>query len=91
MMNKTCSTALREMVTYSFLWNSKFENSLKAYYSAFGQLYSSYNEFVEEFQSITKQKYQCVVYNSNCDELEDNYIPYTAPPVVKNFVLKYKI
>lgn len=91
MMNKTASTALREMVSYSFLWNTKFKNSLKGYYDAFGQLYDSYDEFVEDFQRITSQKYTCVIYDANCDSLQDNYIAYTAPETIPNFKLTYKV
>lgn len=91
MMNKTCSTALREMVNYSFLWNSKFKNSLKAYYEAFGMLFDSMDDFIEHFQNITRQKYVCVVYNSGEDDREKNYQSYLAPATIPNFQLKYKI
>jgi len=90
MLNRTASTALREMVSYSFLWNTKFKNSLKGYYEAFAQLYDSYEDFVEDFQNKTKVKYQCVVYDSSVDELEDNYTTYLAPSTVPEFKLMYK-
>ena len=91
MLNRTASTALREMVSYSFLWNTKFKNSLKGYFEAFFQLYDSYDDFVRDFQRITKVKFQCVIYCADIDELADNYIPYTAPADIPNFKLLYSI
>ena len=90
-MNKTCATSLREMVSYSFLWNSKFLNSLKGYYQAFGMLYGSMDEFMEDFQRITKEKFTCCVYDANLDSLADNYKAYRAPAVIPQFRLQYKI
>jgi hypothetical protein len=91
LMSKTTSTALREMVNYAFLWNSKFQNSLKAYYEAFGTLYSDKKEFFEDFQRITSEKYTCMVYDANEDDKELNYIPFKFPEHVPEFTLKYKI
>jgi hypothetical protein len=90
LMSKTTSTALREMVNYAFLWNSKFQNSLKAY-EAFGTLYSDKKEFFEDFQRITSEKYTCMVYDANEDDKELNYIPFKFPEHVPEFTLKYKI
>jgi hypothetical protein len=91
LLSKSTATSLREMVNYAFLYNSKQKNSLKGYYEAFGQLYDSYDEFVAKFQSITKQKYHCMVYNANEDEIEKNYIDFCAPEKIPEFKLKYKI
>jgi hypothetical protein len=91
LLSKSTATSLREMINYAFLFNSKQKNSLKGYYEAFGQLYEKYDYFVHEFQRITKQKYHCMVYNANQDELEENYLDYVANEKTPVFKLKYKI
>jgi hypothetical protein len=91
LLSKSTATSLREMVNYAFLYNSKQKNSLKGYYEAFGQLFDSYDDFVAKFQAITKQKYHCMVYNANEDEIENNYLDYVAPEKIPEFQLKYKI
>lgn len=89
--SRSTSTALREMVNYAFLYNSKQKNSLKGYYEAFGQLFPNYDSFCEHFQKITKVKYQCMFYDANCEELKENYKGYMAPADIPDFKLTYKI
>jgi hypothetical protein len=88
---KSVSTCLRECTNVAFIYNSKFKNSLKALYEAYGQLYASYDDFVERFQTITKEKFTCMVYHADIDELEDNYVSFKAPEVLPKFKLRYKI
>jgi len=88
---KSVSTCLRECTNVAFIYNSKFKNSLKALYEAYGQLFKNEQEFVERFQTITKEKFTCMVYKADIDELEDNYVSFKAPEVLKDFKLKYKI
>jgi hypothetical protein len=90
LMSKTTATALREMVSYAFLFNTKFKNSLKGYYESFGGLFDNYDDFVRHFQKITKQKYHCMVYKADEDEIENNYVDYKAAESIPKFKLKYK-
>ena len=88
---KSVSTCLRECTNVSFIYNSKFKNSIKALYEAYGQLFKNETEFVEKFQSITKERYTCMIYDASIDELEDNYVSFKAIENIPNFTLKYKI
>ena len=91
LMSKSTSTALREMVSYAFLYNTKFKNSLKGYFESFGGLFDNYDEFRIYFQNITKQRYHCMVYNANQEDKSLNYIDFVGPEHIKNFKLNYKI
>jgi hypothetical protein len=88
---KSTSTTLREITNVAFVFNSKFKSSLKALYEAYGQLFDSYDDFVAEFQRITREKYHCMVYDSSIETVEDNYIDFVAPEHTPEFQLKFKI
>ena len=85
------STCLRECTSMAFIFNSKFKNSLKALYEAYGMLFDTFDEFADHFQSITKQRFHCMVYMSDVDELSQNYIDFSAPEKIPDYKLDYKI
>lgn len=91
MGSKSVSTCLRECSNVAFIFNSKFKNSLKALYDAYGQLFPSYDDFCERFQHTTSTKYQCLVYDASVETLEDNYIAFSAPQTIPPFKVSYKI
>jgi hypothetical protein len=88
---KSVSTCFRECTNVACIYNSKFKNSIKALYEAYGQLFNSYDDFVERFQGITKERFTCMVYDASVDELEDNYVSFKAIENIPNFRLKYNI
>jgi len=88
---KSVSTCLRECTNVAFIFNSKFKNSLKALYEAYGQLYDDYKEFVEAFHRITGKKFTCMVYDSSEDDIDKNYIEFSAPAKIPDFKVSYRI
>ena len=75
----------------SWCFSVEFNNSIKALYEAYGQLFDSYDDFVEKFQGITKERFTCMIYKADIDELEDNYVSFKAVENIPNYKLKYKI
>ena len=85
---------LRECTTMAFLFNSKGKRTLEALYENFGQLFENFQDFKDYFLACTSQKYTAMLYIQDIDNLEDNYLSFTAPSPkemkhVKNVQLQY--
>ena len=85
------STVLRECTNLGLIFNTKFKNSLKGLYEAYGQLFDCYDDFVRHFQTITKQRYHCMIYKADEEDIEYNYLDFCAPKEIPQYQLKYKI
>jgi hypothetical protein len=88
---KSVSTCLQECTNVAFIFNTKFKNSKKALYEAYGQLFDNYDAFCEAFQRITATRFHCMVYNANEDDLEKNYLDFSAPKEIPEYKIKFKM
>lgn len=88
-MVKNCSTLLRELVDYAFIFRTRFKNSLKHLYESFGQMTESYDDFFNMLEMATKEEHFCLMYDATKDKKETAYKSYRAPGNVPNFKLKF--
>ena len=82
---------LRECTNLAFIFNTKFKNSLKGLFEAYGQLFDNYDDFVRHFQKITRQKHHCLIYKADEEDISYNYLDFIAPKDIPEYQLKYKI
>lgn len=88
--SRASSTLLREQVSYAFIFNTKTKNTIDALYDCFGQLFNSYEEFKQHFLQTSKERYSCMLYIADRDELEHNYYKYMGPINFKPKKISFK-
>jgi hypothetical protein len=54
-------------------------------------LFVNYDAFCEAFQRITSTRFHCMVYNANEDDLEKNYLDFSAPKDIPDYKIKFKM
>lgn len=89
--SRSVSTLLRNCTNYAFLWPQSLENSLKAMYSAYGQMCENYDDFVEELNKCRQRKFSCLVYKNNPDitTKRQAYCRIKASEFPQNFAVKF--
>lgn len=88
-VKKNISTTFRECVNHFYLFNSKTELALRAFFESCGQLFDSYQEFKAYFLRATSQPYTALFYNQDEDSREDAYRVIRAPAELPKVQLKY--
>lgn len=88
--NTGTSTMLREITTHALCFNSKQMNTLESIYLNYGQLFENFEHFKKNFLDITKEKYTAMLYITDIDELDDNYLKWLAPNMSKYKKIKVK-
>jgi hypothetical protein len=83
------STVMRAQVNYAFLFKTRNKIELENYYNNFGQLFDSYNEFVQYFKDNTEQEYVCILWLDTKDDLEENYLPVIAPAELDDIKIEF--
>ena len=86
---KSRNTTLREVLNYGFFFNSKRKDTITAIYEEVGQLFDSFKEFRAFFLNATKEKYTAMLYDSDIDELDDNYMIFKAPLIENDVKLEF--
>ena len=86
------SPLIRECATISILFNSKGERTLRGLYENFGQLFENFNHFKDYFLQLTSEKYVGMLYISDIDNIDENYLYWKAPSnleMIKDVKLDY--
>ena len=86
------SPLIRECTTIAILFNSKGDRTLRGLYENFGQLFENYQHFKDYFLQLTAEKYVGMLYISDIDDFDKNYLYWKAPAdlsMTKNIRLDY--
>lgn len=86
------SPLIRECTTIALLFNSKGERTLRGLYENFGQLFDNFNHFKDYFLQLTSERYVAMLYISDIDNINENYLYWKAPPnldMTKNIKLDF--
>ena len=87
---KRMSTVLRRIINYAILFNLRDYDTLNSFYQEFGQLFESFEEFKKHFFRTTSQKFTAMIYLSDEQDVNKNYLQIKAPDVSKlDIKLKY--
>jgi hypothetical protein len=85
-LKKGVPTTLRDNIDYAVIFRATTKNSILGFYESFGQEIGSYEEFKQFLLDITREKYETLVYNATETELDNIYIKYKAPDVLKMII-----
>jgi len=86
---KNISTLLRELTDVAFIFRTRFHNSLKSLYEAYGQMLDDQDEFEYILNEATKEKHACLCYMSRKETADESYFSYQAPPKDPEFKLRF--
>ena len=66
-------------------------NTLESIFLNYGQLFENFEHFKKNFLDITKEKYTAMLYITDIDELDDNYLKWRCPNMdkYKNIKVEY--
>ena len=87
-LKKGIPTTMRECIDYGFFFNSKTEQTLKALYESFGQLFGDYKTFRNIFMNNTKEKFQSILYRAEFDDIDNAYKKFKSPDMSKHKKIK---
>lgn len=90
-LKQAVNPTARSCTSYAFMFKSLPKNTRSALYDAYGQLYHTEDQFLNALDIATKEKYSCLMYNSEAEDSKCGYFKYQVkePPKFKlNYQLK---
>lgn len=86
---KAIPPTIRECISFSFVFNTKHQISLKNIYESFASDFDSFDAFTKQFKKQTIEPHSCMCFIEHVINPEQNYFTIIAPKKLPNITYKF--